>query len=682
MSGKTYRYTLDFKGNTEGIKKDVGSIDGMLKKAAVAAASLFAAQKIMQAAKAVGDYAKEISGVADTVHRLTGLQGAELDKMAGGVQALGAAYDQDVNEAIKASNVLMRTFGVTGSETFDLLNTGFASAANSNGDLLAQVQRFAPHFREAGMEASEMIALMAESNRLGFGEKATDTIMQGTVRLREMNQATKDALTGLGLNADQIQRDITTGNKSMFEVMQLVSGQMNTLPPQSTEVGNALSAVFGRAGKDAVAFIRELENISVNLDDVNENLQEGDKIQKRWTEALKDFHTIGAQAFAGTADGITFMKAVLLEFVTNAIRWGVDFINMIIDIYNESLVLRGAFQAVGLSFKNAFAGVQLVVKNIITNFQTLGRVLGAILKGNFGEIGSIVREGFADIGNNGREFGEKLGNNFTTAFRNTVNPRETIKHIGLSADDAAQAGLEAGAAFAGGFQAGAGGGGMALPDRPEFTRMASIQGKPLQPFVEGNEEMIESNQALAISYAELAAEASTSLGIIANAFGGTTGSWIGFFSTLMDQIPLLISNIARLTGAQLASATAVVTAKQGESMAGVAAGASKLPFPASLVAIISGVAAVASIFASIPKFWTGGILKGSSFMGDQMLVRANSGEEILRRDDPRHTYNQKAKQQGGSMTYLNVLQQGLSIDGNILRILLKKEERRVQLRTI
>lgn len=57
--------------------------------------------------------------------------------------------------------------------------------------------------------------------------------------------------------------------------------------------------------------------------------------------------------------------------------------------------------------------------------------------------------------------------------------------------------------------------------------------------------------------------------------------------------------------------------------------ASKLPFPANLAAIATVVATIASVFASLPKFAEGGIIGGSSYFGDKLLARVNSGEMIL-----------------------------------------------------
>lgn len=59
------------------------------------------------------------------------------------------------------------------------------------------------------------------------------------------------------------------------------------------------------------------------------------------------------------------------------------------------------------------------------------------------------------------------------------------------------------------------------------------------------------------------------------------------------------------------------------------ASAMALPFPENLGAIATVIGAITSIFSSLPTFETGGIIPGTSFSGDKVLARVNSGEMIL-----------------------------------------------------
>lgn len=77
------------------------------------------------------------------------------------------------------------------------------------------------------------------------------------------------------------------------------------------------------------------------------------------------------------------------------------------------------------------------------------------------------------------------------------------------------------------------------------------------------------------------------------------------------------------------SATNTAT-KSGEAVANATASGAKLPFPANLVAIAAGVAAVVGALSMISgAFADGGIVGGSSWTGDKLMARVNSGEMIL-----------------------------------------------------
>ena len=54
-----------------------------------------------------------------------------------------------------------------------------------------------------------------------------------------------------------------------------------------------------------------------------------------------------------------------------------------------------------------------------------------------------------------------------------------------------------------------------------------------------------------------------------------------------------------------------------------------MPFPANLVAIASIISTVLGVFASLPKFASGGIISAASGLGDYNLARVNGGEMIL-----------------------------------------------------
>lgn len=118
-----------------------------------------------------------------------------------------------------------------------------------------------------------------------------------------------------------------------------------------------------------------------------------------------------------------------------------------------------------------------------------------------------------------------------------------------------------------------------------------------------------------------------------NAIGGATGQWLqygaGIAMAISQSVPLIMQMVAALT-AKTAVTEADTTANVAEASSEVLKAHAGIPF----VGIALGVAGVAAIIAammSVPKFEAGGLVGGSSFYGDRLLARVNSGEMILNR---------------------------------------------------
>lgn len=115
------------------------------------------------------------------------------------------------------------------------------------------------------------------------------------------------------------------------------------------------------------------------------------------------------------------------------------------------------------------------------------------------------------------------------------------------------------------------------------------------------------------------------------------------FKSSAESVISVISSIQRVKELE-AQANAItaqqnVASAQGEAVANATKEGSKMPFPYNLVAIATGIAAVMSAFAALPKFANGGVVGGNSPTGDKILARLNSGEGVLTRAGMGTLYN-------------------------------------------
>jgi TP901 family phage tail tape measure protein len=119
-----------------------------------------------------------------------------------------------------------------------------------------------------------------------------------------------------------------------------------------------------------------------------------------------------------------------------------------------------------------------------------------------------------------------------------------------------------------------------------------------------------------------------SIANVASAFGMLTGSAQDDQTAMAQWALKTISSIAGVISQTMILASARATA-----------GAAQTGWPAMMIAIPTAIATIASAFASFPKFADGGIVGGSSYFGDKLLARVNSGELILNQKQQESLYH-------------------------------------------
>nr|DAV66808.1 MAG TPA: Putative tail length tape measure protein [Caudoviricetes sp.] len=133
-------------------------------------------------------------------------------------------------------------------------------------------------------------------------------------------------------------------------------------------------------------------------------------------------------------------------------------------------------------------------------------------------------------------------------------------------------------------------------------------------------------------------QAAQSVGSVFNALGDVTNdSFLSMVGTISGAVANILPEISKLIVANEASALSSGTAS-----------AAALPFPLNIVSIGTVIASILSIFSSLPKFETGGVVGGHSFSGDKVLARLNSGELVLNKNQQNRLYS--AIQQGHTST--------------------------------
>lgn len=288
------------------------------------------------------DYNKGVEEANRLTQQFTGATGDELKALRSDVMVLAETFDKDFKETLIATNSFSKQFGIPLSQATELIKDGLVAGADASGQFLDILKEYPAFFREAGISAEGFVAIATQTAQQGiYSDKGVDTIKEATIRLREMTDTTKEALDGIGLSGDEIQEQLTSGSKTMFEVIQQVSIQLNKLPETSSEVGAALADIFGGPGEDAgVKFIKTLKDIDLNLNNVKKTMGTYAQVQEDMVEAQANLDREISRLLDSTANGfyrfIQKVKASWKQMNADLLQWFREMIEGVDDMLNRT----------------------------------------------------------------------------------------------------------------------------------------------------------------------------------------------------------------------------------------------------------------------------------------------------------------------------------------------------------
>ena len=394
------------------------------------------------------DYNKGLMEATRLTREFTGYTGEALETMRNSIAATADVMGKDFKDVLGTADNLMSNYHLSGEEAMKVINKGFASGADLSGDMLQKIQQYAPTFHDAGISADEMVAIIQQTRSGIFSDKGLDIIDMASKKIREMSSGTAASLDAIGISSKQVQKDLANGTKSTFDVIQEVSTKMKNFGADSQQVGNVLKNVFGKQGAQAgIQLIEQLDTMSTSLDEVKKQTGEWGETQLENIKLHKELNSYLSSMFDMSQHGFEEMiekgKMFGTKILVQIMKGLFNTINYFIDWYNESLLLRGAINAIGAGYRLVWNAIKLVCNLAIDGFKRVGfaaKGMLDILEGivtfdlskaqkGFKEIFDIsgtIKEAWQDIKNAGIE----IGNSFADGFENTVNGR--LNHLKLA----------------------------------------------------------------------------------------------------------------------------------------------------------------------------------------------------------------------------------------------------------
>jgi hypothetical protein len=351
------------------------------------------------------------------------ITGEELSKVHAEIEAIATQFGHSYKEVLDGIDSLTSQYGMNARKATDIVKKGFAAGADESGDFLEMLKQYAPAFHDAGISASQLVAIIAQTRSGIFQKNGLADIAMASNRIRTMSSATATALDNIGLSSSKVEKELRSGSKSTFDIIKEVSTQITKLPENSNAAGAAIKAIFGKnAANDGMKMVEALSKMSTNLDEVKKKTGEWGKLQEEQIDAQTKVNEEVERYFGIGKNGYASMtakaKIYILEGLASTIKVVANIINYFIRWYNSSMLVRGAIQTVVGTVSAllhvvgpVFGIIISSIKNTVKELKGLADILEGVVTLNF----SKVKLGFKEVGNSAVNEVKDLVNQFIKA---------------------------------------------------------------------------------------------------------------------------------------------------------------------------------------------------------------------------------------------------------------------------
>ena len=392
------------------------------------------------------DFNKGMIEASRLTQNYTGLVGDAADKVTAHTQAIADHLGKSFDDTIGTVNTLVQQFGVSWEDALGLIEDGIEAGADMNGRLLDNINQFGPALRDAGVEADQFIAILAETRNGIFDERGVSDILKGGTRLRAMTKQVAASLDAVGISSKKMQEDLESGQITMLQAVQQVSAKLKELPENSQEAGQVMKNVFGRtAAEGGTLLIQSIADIEANLDKAKAGMGELGRLNREQLESQKELSEVVASLFkmSGTSFEELTLKAktYVTQGLTRIIKGCVDIVNWFSNMYNESIRVRQGVGAIVAIFKSLWTVSKALFSMLFEGFNGLGGAMEGIMlifSGEFekgwARITSSIEAGIQGIGQSVIDAGKEIWNNFADEFEKAEDSRMLTVQIGYDAD--------------------------------------------------------------------------------------------------------------------------------------------------------------------------------------------------------------------------------------------------------
>lgn len=167
-----------------------------------------------------GESINDVAEAMATVNQnMSYLDDSALQRCTEYAYTLADTFDVDVAESTRAADALIKNYGVSAREAFNLMTQGMQSGLNFSDELFDNIDEYSVQFKKLGLDAEDMFSIFANGAENGaFNlDKIGDAVKEFSIRAIDGSDTTKQGFEALGMNADKMAKKFGAGGDTAKE---------------------------------------------------------------------------------------------------------------------------------------------------------------------------------------------------------------------------------------------------------------------------------------------------------------------------------------------------------------------------------------------------------------------------------------------------------------------------------
>lgn len=327
------------------------------------------------------NFGESINDVADAMAKvnqnMSYLDDSALQRCTEYAYTLSDTFGVDVAESTRAADALIKNYGVSAREAFNLMTQGMQSGLNFSDELFDNINEYSVQFKKLGLDAEDMFSVFANGAQNGaFNlDKIGDAVKEFSIRAIDGSDTTKQGFEALGMNADEMAKKFGAGGKTAKEAFnEVIEGLASMDDPvaQSAAGVNLFGTMWEDLGPQVITSMSTASNA---IDKSRESVEELVNVKYDTLSGA-----LGGLWRTIQVDVLQPIGNQLIPYVTkgiNAIQKFTDKWNKLGPATQKTIV---KFAAVAASVGPVLLGFGKVSTGISTVISNFGKVGGAITR--------------------------------------------------------------------------------------------------------------------------------------------------------------------------------------------------------------------------------------------------------------------------------------------------------------